>query len=1339
MATLLNDRNELLFSAATRITGATVSLNAGTATSLVVPKSATAPVPSTITLTAGITGYVTPAYAWSYRFGNTGTFTAITGSTNPITVNSDAAFLTAAGTNTLVQYKVTVTETTSNLGINQSEATISIPILREGQNGVDAINSVQVTLYKRTLTSTAPAVTTAGNSTYTFSTGQVVGQPTGWTQIVPAAVDGPYIWTIQVLAASVGTGYSFANTTWSSPVLFTQSGTSGSSTALIYAYKRSATAPTDNPGIVDYSFTTNTITTATLANSWLKAIPSGTDPLYVTLATASSTGTTDNIAAAEWTSPVVLAQNGINSATVYLYARNNNSVTAPTFPTTGTAIYTFANGALTGTVPTGWTQTIPAESNGSVLWVVQATAAAVTSTASILNTGWGTPRVLAQIGANGTSPLIYNIVSSTPVIVKDSVDAATSGTYSSITIQGRKYDGSTTTNYGWVTVTGNGDTEATTATYVELTALTFTPATTAGKSSYTVKLYNQAAVTGATLLDTQVISVVFKGQSGAAGASAISVILSNEAHVFPAANDGTVTSTSGSGTEIRVYEGATALNYDGIGTANGTWKFTTALTNITTLGSIVDSGTYATVGGHTGVTTASDTASILYTITGKTAAGTAFTLTKNQTFSKSKSGITGTRGSRQLYSNNATYTSTYTYLTNAAGANSYAVKATDLIAAAVSGSIPTTPIQGDTVTFTNGSTYVYTITYNASTLAWEAPGTIIDGNLLVTGSVTSAKINSNGLTIRNNDGTPIFEVGATAADNKLNLPPVINNTPPGWVNTNVSMSSTGVLSGAGGGTVTIGGLGYAGDLNATYGAQSGTNLKDSSGTVIKDDAFRNNLINVDWWKRDAAIPWNLNNEYNRIVSADPSGGGDLGEAGPRGGNDLVWYCQEVNNNGGPGGGWDATISSALDPNKTYRFAVAIKSGNMGAGQAYWGVYGVCDLNTATTNTNPYFAVFPKSSMQTDRWYLFVGYVFPYGSTGNSNNNAGVWDCKTGAKVGAGTNYCHTSTGANTHRAYQYYASQNAHMRFSRPMINMVDGTEPSLREYFEEVAVLNSAVTASSINALSKNSEDILSGTIDINAATNAGIRVSPAGAKLTWNTAGAITGGRGVAITPGGIVGYNGSNTTFVLDGATGNATFSGTLSAASGNFKGEINVGNYAGWAWPAAGTGGAHLGVNGLLMGNPTNGGKYFQIVSGYSDGGNAAIYTNIPAYIEDLQIKTGKIDKGQITASYVSNTTGTYTFVDIDNATSITSLMIMIQAGDPATMTGTTGSGENANNYTYLQPAGATLSIAGVNKTSGFGSITYIETSIPTTTSIRIAAARASGSAGIMKLYVLVGKR
>ena len=537
MPTYGNNRNERLYTASTRVTGATVAITTGAVSSIVVPKNTTTPVPSSVVFTASASGYTSPAYAWAYRFGTSGSFTSLSETTNVLTVTTNSAWLTSAGTNTVVEYQVTVTETAAGYttGVNSAVVSKQIPILREGQDGTSGLNSAVVVLYKRTTTNTTPTVDTTSNSTYTFASGQVVGQPSGWTQTIPSNSGGAYLWTIQVLAASITSSYVFANTQWSSPVLYSQdgsSGTNGYQNALVYAYKRSASTPTDNPTSVTYDFTTGTIvvpSTNLLTNDWYKSIPSGTDPLYVVVATASS-NTNTQVATSNWSTPVILAQNGANgapgsngtngynSATIYLYARNDSITSAPTFNTSGTSRYTFASAALVQNAPvTGWTSTIPDSTTGSVLWVRTKAAVSTASFVDFTNDTWGDPVVLSQKGDTGN---------------------------------------------------------------------------------------------------------------------------------------------------------------------------------------------------------------------------------------------TGKRGSRQLYSTDATYSNTWIYNGNSYP-TSFQVKATDLIAAATAGSIPTTPIEGDTVTFSNGSTYVYTLTYTSN--VWSPPGTVIDGSLLVTGSVTASKINSNGLSVRASDGSAILE------------------------------------------------------------------------------------------------------------------------------------------------------------------------------------------------------------------------------------------------------------------------------------------------------------------------------------------------------------------------------------------------------------------------------------------------------------------------------------------------------------------------------------------------------------------------------------------------------
>ncbi|PAT31886.1 hypothetical protein CLI92_09035 [Vandammella animalimorsus] len=64
---------------------------------------------------------------------------------------------------------------------------------------------------------------------------------------------------------------------------------------------------------------------------------------------------------------------------------------------------------------------------------------------------------------------------------------------------------------------------------------------------------------------------------------------------------------------------------------------------------------------------------------------------------------------------------------------------------------------GDTVTFTHGST-VTTKAWMGS--SWRNPGMVLNGNLLVNGSVAASKIDTRGLTIKDNAGRVILDAGS---------------------------------------------------------------------------------------------------------------------------------------------------------------------------------------------------------------------------------------------------------------------------------------------------------------------------------------------------------------------------------------------------------------------------------------------------------------------------------------------------------------------------------------------------------------------------------------------------
>lgn len=196
-----------------------------------------------------------------------------------------------------------------------------------------------------------------------------------------------------------------------------ENGTNGRNTATVYLYQRKESAPSRPTNALTYTFATGVLS-GTINNGWSATIPNGTAPLYVIVATASSSATSYSIPASAWTSPVVLTQNGengkpgatgpagtpgadgidgkngLNVTTVYLYQRKTSVPPKPTAAIT----YAFATGAVSG-LTNGWSKTIPAGT--APLYVILATASSTGTTDSIAASEWSTPTIMTENGADG--------------------------------------------------------------------------------------------------------------------------------------------------------------------------------------------------------------------------------------------------------------------------------------------------------------------------------------------------------------------------------------------------------------------------------------------------------------------------------------------------------------------------------------------------------------------------------------------------------------------------------------------------------------------------------------------------------------------------------------------------------------------------------------------------------------------------------------------------------------------------------------------------------------------------------------------------------------------------
>jgi hypothetical protein len=266
----------------------------------------------------------------------------------------------------------------------------------------DGMNSATVLIYKRSATQPNNSDRPANGVVYTFADGSLSGTLNGWSKTIPAT-DGNPLWVRQATAVSNTTTDTINSSEWSGD----SSGNAvkmiedGVNSAVVPLYRRSATALTDSDRPTDkltYTFSTGALSGSGF-NSWSQTIPAaeaGTK-LYVIMATARSTTDTDEISANEWSTPVEYVADGMNSAPVVIYKRDDG-IGSNDKPSNG-CTYTFSTGALSGTL-NGWSTQIP-NSNGKPCWVRHATAVSNTNTDTINASEWSSATKLVENGDKG--------------------------------------------------------------------------------------------------------------------------------------------------------------------------------------------------------------------------------------------------------------------------------------------------------------------------------------------------------------------------------------------------------------------------------------------------------------------------------------------------------------------------------------------------------------------------------------------------------------------------------------------------------------------------------------------------------------------------------------------------------------------------------------------------------------------------------------------------------------------------------------------------------------------------------------------------------------------------
>ena len=374
----------------------------------------------------------------------------------------------------------------------------------------------------------------------------------------------------------------------------------------------------------------------------------------------------------------------------------------------------------------------------------------------------------------------------------------------------------------------------------------------------------------------------------------------------------------------------------------------------------------------------------------------------------------------------------------------------------------------DSVTLSSG-TFAQTKYWDGS--SWILVTSVIDGNLLVSGTVAASKIDSRGLSIKNAAGNIIFEAG-----NSLGISPYKQG------------GGNNVLDPA---VWTVGSSGTQAAFSAL-----GTSAGGSESIVL------------------ASAPDGILRPMWRAVSGSSAGA-----------------SQE--------GGWNTT-GYPIDATKTYRFTTWIRCSNGTTGQFYLGVSGntVDDLPSGTQNSNPYFIAQARNTLTAGRWYLLVGYVFPT-STTTQNNQGGVYDGVTGARVSAGTDYrWHTGYTYSGHRCYQYYTSASGTTQdFWGPRVDLCDGSEPTLQELLAMTALSGAnPITSSNVStyiadAAIDNAQIANLNADKINAGTVSTSRLSIDGITLTNDSGNLVI--KNLGVSTGKIAANAVSQTAYSVAGA--------------------------------------------------------------------------------------------------------------------------------------------------------------------------------------------------------------
>lgn len=562
---------------------------------------------------------------------------------------------------------------------------------QKGQDGLQGINGTRTAILDVYYASEfIPAEFPTGTSTFDWYTQQFTAPttPNNWSITPPTIIAPNKLWVLRQLYSDQQTG-QYSTVTWSNTVPSEANGADGADgapglngyrTAFLELYKWAPTQPNSlfPNGTSTYTWETGAFTLPLTPNDW-SLVPGAAVPgqtlwaCSVRKADQGVTLTSD----VEWSTGVaypvgVAGANGANAKLAVLLASSNifkvstDGLTAsPSIITltahgqnvsVGEAIFDIVDGSATLTPVDAVTKTIAFSSLATDSIKVRLTWDGIVDYVTIA-------KVRDAVGSDGLSAITIVFANEAHVLPADSSGAVQNYANSGSIIE--VYEGTTKLTAGGIS---NGSFT------VALSSQSPTAISTPGNITYDAinKFANIAAHAGMSQgLDTVAmnytitvkrsngavtaynkIQTLTKSKTGADGLQALTVNLSNEAHLLASSSDGTVSSYVGSGTTITVYEGTTALTANQAG-GNGTFKVNTItqlpLTTIT-VASPLYNGVELKIPDHNAMQLGQNSVVISYPLTITRSDGSIVNLTKTQTIAKSKKGDDATIYSLDLNS-----------------------------------------------------------------------------------------------------------------------------------------------------------------------------------------------------------------------------------------------------------------------------------------------------------------------------------------------------------------------------------------------------------------------------------------------------------------------------------------------------------------------------------------------------------------------------------------------------------------------------------------------------------------------------------------------------------------